>query len=401
MHKWKTAKLGDVCGVFAGQGAPQGAHNYSANGTPFIKAGDMIDLVQGADEASIQKVTDAVAKSHRLRLFPSGTVLFAKSGMSATKGHIYPLRSPAYVVNHLACLVPNDQQCSSRYLGYFFRKYSPATLIKDSGYPSISLTDISNVFIPLPPLKDQKRIADILDKAAELISLRKQQIEKLDLLVKSKFIDMFGDPVTNPKGWNVRRIFEVVHSDKNALKAGPFGSSLKKEFYVRSGFKIYGQEQVISGNPSFGDYYIDERKYNELQSCSVKEGDVLISLVGTYGKLLIIPHDFEPGIINPRLMKISFDLTLVNVVYFKCFFMTESLMFFLKGQTHGGTMGILNLGIVKNIKLPVPPLPLQTEFATFVKKVEEQKSQMQTGLEKLELNYKALMAEFFEGDERA
>ena len=61
-------------------------------------------------------------------------------------------------------------------------------------------------------------------------------------------------------------------------------------------------------------------------------------------------------------------------------------------------MGILNLGIVKNIKLPVPPLPLQTEFATFVKKVEEQKSQMQTGLEKLELNYKALMVEFFEGE---
>ena len=370
-----------------GQSPASSSYNKEKKGIPFFQG--------NADFGPLHPVTRFYC-SEPTKIAHTNDILLS---VRAPIGAVNIAEEDCCIGRGLAGLTPHTD-VSLKYLYYVLLGKNDELNFKGTGctFKAINKKSLGETSFPLPPLKEQKRIADILDKAAELISLRKQQIEKLDLLVKSKFIDMFGDPVTNPKGWNVRRIFEVVHSDKNALKAGPFGSSLKKEFYVRSGFKIYGQEQVISGNPSFGDYYIDERKYNELQSCSVKEGDVLISLVGTYGKLLIIPHDFEPGIINPRLMKISFDLTLVNVVYFKCFFMTESLMFFLKGQTHGGTMGILNLGIVKNIKLPVPPLPLQTEFATFVKKVEEQKSQMQTGLEKLELNYKALMVEFFEGE---
>src|SRR5574340_400005 len=89
-----------------------------------------------------------------------------------------------------------------------------------------------------------------------------------------------------PEGWTWCGFEQVSMSDKHALKAGPFGSALKKKFYVASGYKIYGQEQVISGDPNFGDYFIDEAKYRELESCAVKPGDLLISLVGTAGKVL-------------------------------------------------------------------------------------------------------------------
>ena len=83
---------------------------------------------------------------------------------------------------------------------------------------------------------------------------------------------------------------DVALNEKHSIKAGPFGSSLKKEFYVQEGYKIYGQEQVIKDDMSFGNYYISEKKYKELESCKVKAGDILISLVGTYGKISIIPE---------------------------------------------------------------------------------------------------------------
>ena len=94
---------------------------------------------------------------------------------------------------------------------------------------------------------------------------------------------------------------ELGESNKPAIKAGPFGSSLKKEFYTNKGYKIYGQEQVIRGDVSYGDYYISEEKYTQLKSCMVQPGDLLISLVGTVGKILLIPENAEKGIIKPTL----------------------------------------------------------------------------------------------------
>src|ERR1019366_3035328 len=114
-----------------------------------------------------------------LKLLPSGTVLFAKSGMSATKGHVYRLQHPAYVVNHLAALVPSPA-VESRYLAHVLMQFSPTRLIKDSAYPSIRLADIAEMQIPLPPLVEQRRIADILDLADALRAKRRAALDRLD-----------------------------------------------------------------------------------------------------------------------------------------------------------------------------------------------------------------------------
>ena len=242
----------------------------------------------------------------------------------------------------------------------------------------------------------QKRIVHNLKKIDKLISLRKQQLAKLDELVKARFVEMFGDPINNPMKWTVSKIEDITAQEKNALKAGPFGSALKKEFYVRSGYKIYGQEQVICGDASFGDYYIDEEKYKELKNCAVQAGDILISLVGTYGKTLIMPDNYEAGIINPRLMKITLNKNKVTPIYFKYYFESNALKASMDANTHGGTMGILNLGIIRQMKIQVPPLSLQNQFAAFVERVDQQKQTVQQSLEKLELMKKALMQEYFE-----
>ena len=183
---------------------------------------------------------------------------------------------------------------------------------------------------------------------------------------------MFGHPVLSKK-YNVVTIADMVKKGNALIKAGPFGSSLKKEYYVKSGYKIYGQEQVINDNPFLGDYYIDEQKYRSLISCKVEPGDVLISLVGTCGHTMIIPDNYEKGIINPRLLKIHFRNDYINPIYFKCFFADEELQKDLANKSGHSTMNVMNVSILKNVNVIVPPIELQDEFASFIEQVDKLK----------------------------
>ncbi len=297
------------------------------------------------------------------------------------------------------CKVVRPQPEYSEYLEHYFnspvyrRKIS--ALSAGANINNIKNEHIDNLDIQLVDEKERREIITILNELNMLISLRKQQLFKLDELVKARFVEMFGDPINNPMKWIVSKIEDIAAQEKNALKAGPFGSALKKEFYVKSGYKIYGQEQVICGDASFGDYYIDEEKYKELKNCAVQAGDILISLVGTYGKTLIMPDNYEAGIINPRLMKITLNKNKVKPIYFKYYFESDALKASMDANTHGGTMGILNLGIIRQMKIQVPPLSIQNQFAAFVERVNQQKQTVQQSLEKLELIKKALMQECF------
>jgi type I restriction enzyme S subunit len=176
---------------------------------------------------------------------------------------------------------------------------------------------------------------------------------------------------TLPVSWAWTGFEELSDGLPHSLKAGPFGSALKKEFYTPSGIKIYGQEQVISGDPFFGDYFISEERFENLKSCAVKSGDILISLVGTTGKVLVLPEGIVPGIINPRLLKISLLPGHIAPSYLKLVLESPQARAFFKAKAHGGTMDVLNLGILKEFSIPLPPIH---EQAAIIEAVEDQLS---------------------------
>ena len=305
------------------------------------------------------------------------------------------VEEPFWNVDTAFGLEANKTVLLPRYLYYFCVNYDFEKHNKTVTIPSLTKADLLKIQINLPSLVEQKDIVDKLQLAEKIIYRRRQELDTFDRLIKARFVEMFGDPVTNPMGWPTPLIEDTVADERNALKAGPFGSALKKEYYVKSGYKIYGQEQVISGDPSYGDYYIDEERYKSLENCAVQAGDVLISLVGTYGRLLIIPEKFEPGIINPRLMKITFDKKKVNPLYFQYFFQSDSLKKALSENTHGGTMDILNLGIVRKLTIPLPPLSLQNEFVDFTCQVDKSKSVVKKSLDETQLLFDSLMQKYF------
>jgi len=224
-----TASLGEIAEVAAGGGAPQNADAFTAEGTPFIRAGSLNPLVNGASENTLEHLTDEVAKEHGLRKFPRDTVVFAKSGMSATKGHVYRLRNEAYVVNHLAAIVPT-QRVVPEFLEHSLRVFSPVRLIQDAAYPSVRLSDVATMKIPLPTLAEQRRIAEVLDRAEALRAKRRAALAQLDSLTQSLFLDLFGDPATNPKGWPKATLCDVT----DMVTGYPFRS----EQYVTNGDSV-------------------------------------------------------------------------------------------------------------------------------------------------------------------
>ena len=237
--------------------------------------------------------------------------------------------------------------------------------------PRMNKKTLLNAVFPIPSLELQHQRIDLLSSIERARTKAELLIQQLDTLVKSRFIEMFGDPIRNPLRMSVSSVEELAAPIKNSMKAGPFGSALKKEVYAESGYKVYGQEQVISGNQFLGNYYIDKEKYEQLNSCKVMPGDVLISLVGTVGKVLILSEDCQPGIINPRLVKITFDKRKIFPEYFAIAFSLESVRSSLLGRAHGQTMNVLNLGMIKKLKLPVPPISRQKEYLNFVAQVDK------------------------------
>ena len=375
--------LPEVCTIQ--YGFPFDSAKFSdSNGMPLIR---IRDVVRGYSETytTEEYKSEYIVHENDLLIGMDGEFNIAKWG-----------KTPALLNQRVCRLAPKDS-IDKDYLFYFMpvalkriEEKTPFVTVKH-----LSAKELNKIEIPVLSLEEQRKIAETLSKVDELIAFREQQLAKLDELVKSQFTEMFGDPINNPMKWIVSKIEDIAAQEKNALKAGPFGSALKKEFYVRSGYKIYGQEQVICGDASFGDYYIDEEKYKELKNCAVQAGDILISLVGTYGKTLIMPDNYEAGIINPRLMKITLNKNKVTPIYFKYYFESNALKASMDANTHGGTMGILNLGIIRQMKIQVPPLSLQNQFAAFVERVDQQKQTVQQSLEKLELLKKALMQEYF------
>ena len=208
---------------------------------------------------------------------------------------------------------------------------------------------------------------------ADLEKMRAKGKEPKDDKWKKKYKDPLFPDTSNlpelPHGWVWTNIEQLAEAIPNAIKAGPFGSALKKSFYVPKGYKIYGQEQVIKENPYYGDYYIDEDRYNKLSSCAVKPKDILISLVGTIGRVLVLPDDIEPGIINPRLVKLSLDARLISAEFFTAYLQSPYVKYLFTLVSHGGTMDILNLKILKEIPIPLPPIGEQKTVVYEIERV--------------------------------
>lgn len=208
-------------------------------------------------------------------------------------------------------------------------------------------------------------------------------------------------PNLDSDSWKWVKIDEICAHTQYSIKAGPFGSAIKKQYYVSDGYKIYGQEQVISGDPNYGNYYIDSAKYEELKTCKIAPKDVLISLVGTVGKVLVLPDDCSEGIINPRLIKVTLNLDVYRPLFFKYFFESVFVKSLQKNLAKGTTMDVLNLGIIQTLPFPLCSLEEQdkliAEIESKLSVIDQIETESEAAVEKSENLRKSILKIAFSG----
>lgn len=297
---------------------------------------------------------------------------------------------------------------------FFEKQLNERKLLKGTTQRFIPLGNLRKIEIPLPPIETQQAIVSKieelfseLDKGIEDLKTAQQQLKTYR---QSVLKWAFEGKLTNenvkdgefPKVWKIVPITEIVEKNKHSLKAGPFGSSLKKEFYVTNGYKIYGQEQVINDDPFKGNYYVNEEKYQELKSCQIKAFDILISLVGTVGKVLILPENCKEGIINPRLIKISLNRSVYLPKFFKSYFESSVVKLFYSSITKGTTMDVLNLGIIKTIPFPLPPIEEQYQIVQEIESrlsvVDKMEESIAQSLQQAEVLRQSILKKAFNGE---
>ncbi|MET3663602.1 restriction endonuclease subunit S [Caulobacter sp. 1776] len=246
--------------------------------------------------------------------------------------------------------------------------------------------EFKNIKVALPPPEEQVAIDAFLDRETAKIDALVEAQERLIVLLKEKRQAVISHAVTKgldpsipmkdsgvewlgqvPAHWEVMPAKNLADS----IKAGPFGSALTKDMYSSAGYRVYGQEQVIPGDFSIGDYYVSSDKYDELSQYRVEVGDLLVSCVGTFGKIAIFPQGAEPGIINPRLIRFRPN-NQIDPTYL-CVLLRSAVSFEqFSYLSRGGTMDVINIGILGEIMVPVPPMQEQISIAGYLAEVQEQ-----------------------------
>lgn len=352
-NSWERKKLSDICHLKNGYAFK--SSNYVKEGIPLIRISDIQD-----GEIVIHNTKKI---KHNIKynnyLIDEGDILIAMSGATTGKFGIYLNKIKAYQNQRVGNFIILDKNIlNNKFL--FYKLFTLKLYIQKVAYggaqPNISSKIIENIKIDLPPLSIQIKIVEIIDKLFNVLEKSvnelKKVLEKLIVYRQAVLSDAFSGKLTNknlkngelPKGWKYINFGNVV---KEFIR-GPFGSSLRKEFFVPFGYKVYEQKNAIYQNINLGKYFINENKYQELKRFEVKNGDYIMSCSGTIGKLFNIPQNAPKGIINQALLIIRIDKEKILDNYFFYHFTSQNFQNLIIKDSKG--TAISNLAGVKDLK---------------------------------------------------
>ncbi|MFC1956272.1 restriction endonuclease subunit S [Chloroflexota bacterium] len=310
-----------------------------------------------------------------------------------------PTHSNLILSTGFAIFRPIHDQLDSRYLYHYLRtkhiQNAKDSMCTGATQKAITNEKISTLEIPIPPLVEQRRIAEILDRAEVLRVKRSAALAQLDNLTQSIFYDIFGDL----RSMDLVPLESLASKKQYALSSGPFGSSLTSKHYVNEGTLVLRGLNVTGGDINLHDCkFVSESKAQELARSAIAPGDIVIVAVGSSGFACLVPIGFPPAIMSQNFNKITPNICVVDPTYL-CFALNNKFVQRQFSQNITDTVRtFLSLTKVKKVLVPLPPLPLQYEFARRVAAVERLKTAHRTSLEKWDelfasLQYRAFREE--------
>ncbi|MCC0684200.1 restriction endonuclease subunit S [Clostridioides sp. ZZV14-6345] len=298
---------------------------------------------------------------------------------------------------NLLCLRPDKEVCYPKYLNYFFnsnefRRQLPRIVKKSVNQASFSVNDLKCLKVDLPGIETQKNISKVLDKAQELIGKRKEQIEALDDLVKSRFIEMFGDPIINTKKFDMKKIKEI----SIYLKRG-----VSPKYVEQSNIKVINQKCIYWRNLKVENCkYYDENLKEKIEYIFLKQNDILINSTGTgtLGRCVKLNKiDNSEYIADSHVTVLRSISNNLNSDYFAALFEFTNVQDTIYRKCVNGSTNQIELSVSKlgEYLIMVPPIEFQNQFSEFVKQVDKLKLKIETNLKELEDNFNSLMQKAF------
>ena len=306
----------------------------------------------------------------------------------ATCGSINITVPKAYVTGNAMCLDDLKNDIEIEYLYYCLKHYDFKNVISGSAQPQITRQGMDKIYIMLCSREEQRDIVNKLKKTEKVIKLRKQELQLLDDLVKARFVEMFGDPVSNPYGYD-----KVALSDLADIKIGPFGSLLHKEDYIVGGHPLLNPSHIVDGRISPDNKLtISDEKYRELSAYQLKTGDVVMGRRGEMGRCAVVSEEGFLCGTGSILIRTKGDVTadyIQKTISFPSFKKT------IEDMAVGQTMPNLNVPIVSSFEIIKPPIEVQDRYYALVEQVDKSKVEIQKALNKTQTLFDSLMQEYF------
>lgn len=382
------ARLGDICTVISGTTPKSNCPEYWGGNINWVTPAELTDESDVIYESQ-RKITQQAVIDSSLKSFPAGTVLLSSR---APIGKVAIAGIEMYCNQGFKNLICSDK-VYNRYLYHFLKDKTAYlnSLGRGATFKEISKSIVENIQIPLPPIDEQHKIAAVLDKVSDLIAKRRQQLDKLDLLVKSKFVEMFGDCKMNPKKWNICNLEEIaeVGSSKRV-----FVEELKE-----TGIPFYRGTEVgalAEGKSITPELFITQEHYQELcQAAGVpRKGDLLMPSICPDGRIWVVNSDEPFYFKDGRVLWVHNINERFNPI-FLLYTLKDRIMTDYNSIASGTTFAELKIFSLKKCRIFDVSLELQNKFADFVEQKEKTKASISQSLEKLETLRKALMQEYF------
>ena len=375
------AKLGEVCTIVSGSTPKTSVTSYWDGNIKWITPAELNeDTFYIMD--SVRHITEEGKEKTGLSYLPTGTVILSSRA---------PIGKTAIAGCEMCCnqgfknLICSDA-IYNEYLYFFLKSKTDYlnSLGRGATFKEISKSIVESIEIPLPEVNQQKGIAEKFKKLEQLISLRKQQLTKLDELVKARFVEMFGD-ISNSRKVPMQDVCKIITD----------GTHQPPKF-VLSGIPFLFVSNIVTNEIHYdAEKFISEETYNELiKRTPIEVGDVLLSTVGSYGHPAVVKEN-KPFCFQRHIAYLKPNNSVVNSEYLRCAILSTDLQRQIDESVKGIAQKTLNLSEIRKLRLPLPSLSLQNQFAAFVERVDQQKQTVQQSLEKLELMKKALMQEYF------
>lgn len=379
-------KLSDICVVQSGGTPSRSKQEYWNDGNiPWVKISDFDGKYLTKTE---EYITEQGLQGSSAKLFKKGTILYT---IFATLGEVCILDIDATTNQAIAGLTLVDENIIKDYLYYYLTslKQTVNEIGRGVAQNNINMSILKNMPIPIPPKEEQINIVLELDRISSLITARREQLAKLDELVKSRFIEMFGDQRTNPFGWDMVTIGDIATevrygTSRPAVEGGKYP-------YLRMNNLTY------EGYLDLTDLKYIDIPDNEIEKCVVRKGDVLFNRTNSVelvGKTCVYNLDYDM-IIAGYIIRVRIDDRMLSVVlsnYLNSTVLKEQLRSMAKGAVNQAN---INAQELQSIPIYLPPIDLQYEFVAFVEQIDKSKFEIQKSLEKLETLKKALMQKYF------